>query len=297
MKPTRLPLSRPKLKGHNCPSRYTIPTIGLLFFMGKTTDTDSRGHNFTLKATFDDIDFNNYDGLVILGGQSPEYLAMDASVVELVRKFSDSKKPVAATCHGLLVLAAADSIRGRKCTGFPPVRLVLVAAGAHRVETEAASSCVLDGDIVSGVTYEGNPEFISHFVKALGGNITGSNRRILFLCRDFMKDYKITVPFQSLQALGCHINAVCPKRKPVISAPLLSMILKGTKPTPGSQLHPSVIAVVKQILAAAGVLQGKKCTAYPAVKLNVILSGATWLEPDPIDSCFTDRNLVAAAGW
>lgn len=140
-------------------------------------NTESRGYNFTLNASFDDIDFNNYDGLVILRGRSPEYLAMDASVVELVRKFSNSKKPVAATCHGLLVLAAADSIRGRKCTGFPPVRLVLVAAEAHRVETKDTSSCV------SGVTYEGNPEFISHFVKALGVNITGSDRRILFLCR------------------------------------------------------------------------------------------------------------------
>lgn len=44
-------------------------------------------------------------------------------------------------------------------------------------------------------------------------------------------------------------------------------------------------------------LQGKKCTAYPAVKLNVVLSGATWLEPDPIDRCFTDGNLVTGAAW
>ncbi|CAB4278872.1 unnamed protein product [Prunus armeniaca] len=53
----------------------------------------------------------------------------------------------------------------------------------------------------------------------------------------------------------------------------------------------------QQILAAAGVLQGKKCTAYPAVKLNVVFSGATWLEPDPIDRCFTDGNLVTGAAW
>ncbi|RXH90703.1 hypothetical protein DVH24_035467 [Malus domestica] len=51
-------------------------------------------------------------------------------------------------------MAAADSIRGRKCTGFPPVRPVLVATGAHWVEPEVMSS-VVDGDIVSGVTYEG----------------------------------------------------------------------------------------------------------------------------------------------
>ncbi|MQM04278.1 hypothetical protein Taro_037069 [Colocasia esculenta] len=43
--------------------------------------------------------------------------------------------------------------------------------------------------------------------------------------------------------------------------------------------------------------RGKKCTAYPAVKLNVILGGATWLEPDPIHRCFTDGNLVTGAAW
>ncbi|BFG38879.1 hypothetical protein CerSpe_251520 [Prunus speciosa] len=28
-----------------------------------------------------------------------------------------------------------------------------------------------------------------------------------------MEDYEITVPFQSLQALGCHVDGVCPKKK------------------------------------------------------------------------------------
>lgn len=28
-----------------------------------------------------------------------------------------------------------------------------------------------------------------------------------------MEDYEVAVPFQSLQALGCHVDAVCPKRK------------------------------------------------------------------------------------
>jgi len=44
-------------------------------------------------------------------------------------------------------------------------------------------------------------------------------------------------------------------------------------------------------------LQGRKCTAYPTVKLNVVLGGATWLEPDPIDRCCTDENLVTGAAW
>ncbi len=35
----------------------------------------------------------------------------------------------------------------------------------------------------------------------------------------------------------------------------------------------------QQVLAAAGVLQGKSCTAYPAIKPEVVRAGAKWLEP------------------
>ncbi|VVA21208.1 PREDICTED: DJ-1 [Prunus dulcis] len=332
-----------------CPGKKSgeiCPTAIHQYSPAHQTYSESRGHNFALNATFDDIEFNKYDGLIIPGGRAPEYLALDASVLELVRKFSDSGKPIASICHGQLVLAAAGSVKGRKCTAFPAVRPVLVAAGAYWVEPETMLACVVDGNIITGATYEGHPEFIRLFVKALGGNITGSDRRILFLCGDFMEDYEVIVPFQSLQALGCHVDAVCPKKKAgEICATAVhdfegdqtysekpghnftltadfealdvssynALVIPGGRAPEYLALDEKVIALVKQIvearkpiasichgqqiLAAAGVLQGKKCTAYPAVKLNVILSGATWLEPDPIDRCFTDGNLVTGAAW
>lgn len=81
-----------------------------------------------------------------------------------------------------MVLAAAGSVKGRKCTAYPTLGPVLVAAGAHWVEPETLAACVVDGNIITGATYEGHPEFIRAFVKALGGNTTGSDRRVLFLC-------------------------------------------------------------------------------------------------------------------
>lgn len=107
---------------------------------------------------------------------------MNKSVTDLVEKFVTSKKPVASICHGQLILAAADSVRGRKCTAFPAVKPVLIAAGAHWVEPETMASCIVDGNLITGATYDGHPEFINLFVKALGGSITGSSKRILFLC-------------------------------------------------------------------------------------------------------------------
>lgn len=116
------------------------------------------------------------------GGRAPEYLAHIPSVVELVAKFVNSGKQIACICHGLLILAAAGVVEGRKCTAFPPVKPVLVAAGAHWVEPETMSTTVVDGNLITAPTYEGHPELLRHFVKALGGKISGYDKKILFIC-------------------------------------------------------------------------------------------------------------------
>jgi len=54
----------------------------------------------------------------------------------------------------------------------------------------------------------------------------------------------------------------------------------------------------QQILAAAGVLAGRTCTAYPAVKPEVLRAGATWAEVNATYSnACVDGNLVTAAAW
>ena len=63
------------------------------------TYSELRGHYFVLTASFDDIDGTIYDGLVVPGGRAPEYLALNESVLKLVRQFSDSNKPIASICH------------------------------------------------------------------------------------------------------------------------------------------------------------------------------------------------------
>ena len=48
-----------------------------------------------------------------------------------------------------------------------------------------------------------------------------------------------------------------------------------------------------QMLVTAGVLKGRACTCYPAVKPDVIGAGATWVEGDV---CVDDK-LVTAPAW
>jgi deglycase len=51
-----------------------------------------------------------------------------------------------------------------------------------------------------------------------------------------------------------------------------------------------------QILTAAGVLEGKTCTAYPAVGPEVKRSGGKWRELG-VAEAITDGNLVTAPAW
>lgn len=51
-----------------------------------------------------------------------------------------------------------------------------------------------------------------------------------------------------------------------------------------------------QLLAAAGVLKGRSCSAYPAVGPDVTACGGSFADV-PIDGAHTDGNLVAAPAW
>ena len=51
-----------------------------------------------------------------------------------------------------------------------------------------------------------------------------------------------------------------------------------------------------QLLAAAGVLQGRRCTAYPACGPEVTLAGGTYVEV-PVSEAIVDGNLVTAPAW
>ena len=51
-----------------------------------------------------------------------------------------------------------------------------------------------------------------------------------------------------------------------------------------------------QILTAAGVLEGKSCTAYPAVAPEVKRAGGKWVDM-PADQAHMDGKLVTAPAW
>ena len=140
-------------------------------FEGDQTYTEKRGHNFTLNASFDEIDPASYDGLVIPGGRAPEYLRLNPRVLEIVRSFDQANKPIAAICHGAQLLAAAGVLKGRKLNCYPACAPEVVLAGGTFVEVDFFSA-VVDGKLVTGPAWTAHPAWLARFLEVLEAHLS-----------------------------------------------------------------------------------------------------------------------------
>jgi protease I len=139
-------------------------------FEGDQTYSEKRGHNFALNATFDDIRELDYDALVIPGGRAPEYLRLNPRVLEIVRHFAQSHKPIAAICHGAQLLAAAKVIGGKRISAYPACSPEVELAGATYASI-AIDSAVTDGNFVTAPAWPAHPAWIAQFLAVLGTRI------------------------------------------------------------------------------------------------------------------------------
>jgi protease I len=121
-----------------------------------------KGATITADVAIDDVNERDFDALVLPGGvANPDKLRMNAKVVETVRRFVDSGRPVAAICHGPWLLAEADVLKGRTITSWPSIRTDLRNAGAEVVDREA----VTDGNLVTSRKPEDIPAFAEAFIE------------------------------------------------------------------------------------------------------------------------------------
>jgi protease I len=141
-------------------------------FEGDQTYSEKRGHNFAINADFDKIEPEAYDALFLPGGRAPEYLRLNARVLEMVRYFSEANRPLGTLCHGPQVLAAAGVLEGRSLTAYPAISPELRMAGAKWVEpNKTFSNASIDGNLTSAPAWPGHPELLRSFLEMLGTKI------------------------------------------------------------------------------------------------------------------------------
>jgi protease I len=136
-------------------------------FEGDQTYTEKRGHDFTLNATFAEVRAEEYDALVIPGGRAPEYLRLNARLLDMVRHFAEAEKPIAAICHGAQILTAADVVRGKRVSAYPAVGPEVTIAGGEFVSV-GLEEAVTDGNLVTGPAWTAHVEWLRQFLNVLG---------------------------------------------------------------------------------------------------------------------------------
>ncbi|MCF2146759.1 DJ-1/PfpI family protein [Desmonostoc muscorum LEGE 12446] len=139
-------------------------------FEGDQTYSEKPGHNFTLNATFAEVKAETYDALVIPGGRAPEYIRLNHQVLEITRHFAQANKPIAAICHGLQLLAAADVLQGKRCTAYPACSPDVKSAGGIYVDIPV-DEAIVDGNLVTAPAWPAHPRWLAEFLTVLGTKI------------------------------------------------------------------------------------------------------------------------------
>ncbi|HWG45627.1 MAG TPA: DJ-1/PfpI family protein [Gemmataceae bacterium] len=155
-----------------CPGKTAGQTVRTAIhdFEGDQTYSEKPGHNFTLNASFAEVRPESYDALVIPGGRAPEYLRLNEDVLRIVRHFAETKKPIAAICHGAQILTAAGVVQGRGCSAYPAVAPEVKNAGGHWIDVGFDRAHV-DGNLVTAAAWPAHPQWLARFLDVLGTRI------------------------------------------------------------------------------------------------------------------------------
>ncbi|MEA1675593.1 DJ-1/PfpI family protein [Nitrospirillum sp. BR 11163] len=108
-------------------------------------------------------------------------------------------------------------------------------------------------------------------------------------------DFTLNADFESVKA-DDYVALVIPGGRAPEFLRLDSRVLALVKAFAAQDKAIAAVCHGPQILAAAGVLSGRRVSAYPACRPEVILAGGEYADI-PVDGAVTDGKLVTAPAW
>ena len=102
----------------------------------------------------------------------PAALRKNEAVLDFVRQFAASGKPIAAVCHGPQILVSAGLVRGRTLSSYPEVASEITEAGG----TWTDEALQIDGQFITA-RYPGDlPRHLHGTLEVLEGRHEGSSQ-------------------------------------------------------------------------------------------------------------------------
>jgi len=129
----------------------------------QTKYVGKNGYPCTSDAAIEQMKADEFDALVVPGGFMPDKLRRDPYVLQLVRDFHQSGKPIAAICHGGWIPISAGVYRGIRVTGSPGIKDDLINAGGLYED----ASVVVDCNHITSRRPEDLPDFCRELIKMM----------------------------------------------------------------------------------------------------------------------------------
>jgi protease I len=140
---------------------YRLIHIGLQ--VGQIVKGMKQGTSVTIGKTANEVTVKDFAAILIPGGYSPDQLRVDDDIVQFIRQFVESGKPVFAICHGPQLLISARVLQGRTVTGWKSIVQDIKNAGAEYVDQQV----VEDGNLITSRHPGDLPAFIEACMKRL----------------------------------------------------------------------------------------------------------------------------------
>jgi protease I len=150
------------------PSKRVFHSVVHDFEPGFDTYVEKPGYRVEADLGIDDVDPTRYQGLILPGGRAPEYLRNRPRAVAIVQHFLDAGKPIAANCHGPLLLISAGAGPGLTMTAYPELEPDIRASGAEFVN----QPCVVDRMLVTVRGWPDNASWMGQFVRVVRKTLT-----------------------------------------------------------------------------------------------------------------------------
>ena len=111
--------------------------------------------------SWDEVNPDDYDGLLVPGGWAPDKIRRFEKVLSIVRAMHEQQKPIGHICHAGWVLISAGILKGYTTTSTPGIKDDMINAGCNWVDKPA----VADRNIISAQRPPDLPAYMTWYLE------------------------------------------------------------------------------------------------------------------------------------